>query len=135
MADPIRSTIDRYYSATYRLQTRRSPDFYNHPLMDRQLAFGKRIRTVREIRGLSQEELADLAHLHRTYIGGVERGERNVSLVSIWRIADALGVDPSVLFANAAESSARDFDRSQGGSSSGDLMTQRDKRWTKKQKR
>lgn len=62
-----------------------------------------RIRAIREGRGYSQERLAELASLHRTYIGGVERGERNVSLVNIWRIAEALGIAPSALFAPSAE--------------------------------
>jgi transcriptional regulator with XRE-family HTH domain len=68
--------------------------------MDRLIAFGSRMRAIREDRGYSQELLADLAHLHRTYISGVERGERNVSLVNIWRIADALEITPSTLFAD-----------------------------------
>ena len=59
------------------------------------------MKVVREDRGYSQERLAELARLHRTYIGGVERGERNVSLMNIWRIADALEVSPSVLFATS----------------------------------
>ena len=61
------------------------------------------MKAIREERGHSQERLSELARLHRTYIGGVERGERNVSLVNIWRIADALGVNPSVLFAAPEE--------------------------------
>lgn len=61
------------------------------------VAFGLRVRRKREERGISQETLAEYANLHRTYIGGVERGERNVSLVNILRIADALGVDASDL--------------------------------------
>ena len=61
------------------------------------------MKVIREDRGYSQELLADLAHLHRTYIGGVERGERNVSLVNIWRIADALEVPPSSLFADTRD--------------------------------
>lgn len=66
--------------------------------MDKRCAFGIRMKAIRESRGYSQERLAELAHLHRTYVGGVERGERNVSLVNIWRLADALDVDPAVFF-------------------------------------
>jgi transcriptional regulator with XRE-family HTH domain len=66
--------------------------------MHRKVAFGRRIRALRKDRGYSQELLAEIAGLHRTYVGGVERGERNVSLTNIWRIADALRVHPSELF-------------------------------------
>lgn len=71
--------------------------------MDPKIAFGKRVRAIREERGYSQELLAELACLHRTYIGGVERGERNVSLVNICRIGKALEVNPSELFARPDE--------------------------------
>ncbi|MCI0486379.1 MAG: helix-turn-helix domain-containing protein [Blastocatellia bacterium] len=57
--------------------------------------FGDRIRELRKAAGLSQEKLAELAELHRTYVSGVERGERNPSLISIARIARALGVSLS----------------------------------------
>ncbi|MCA0250495.1 MAG: helix-turn-helix domain-containing protein [Proteobacteria bacterium] len=60
--------------------------------------FGKRLREVRQKANLSQEELADLAGLDRSYIGGVERGERNVSLVNIHKIARALKIRPGDLF-------------------------------------
>lgn len=55
-------------------------------------AFGRRLRELRLSCGLSQEALADLADLHRTYVGSVERGERNVSLKNIHALANALGV-------------------------------------------
>jgi len=59
--------------------------------------FGDRIRKLRKTQGLSQEELAELAGLHRNYIGGIERGERNIALLNIVRLAKALGVSPSEL--------------------------------------
>ncbi len=59
--------------------------------------FGHRVREIRVSLGLSQEALAHAAELDRSYMGGVERGERNVSLDNIYRIARALGVDPSAL--------------------------------------
>jgi transcriptional regulator with XRE-family HTH domain len=59
--------------------------------------FGDQVRNQRKARGLSQEQLAELTGLHRTYIGGIERGERNVSLMNILRLAEALEVSPSDL--------------------------------------
>jgi transcriptional regulator with XRE-family HTH domain len=61
-------------------------------------AFGKRVRQLRTEKGLSQEALALACDLDRSYIGGVERGERNVSLVNIQKIATALGVPMRELF-------------------------------------
>ena len=58
---------------------------------------GERIRTSRTQAGRSQEELAATCGLHRTYIGAVERGERNVSLINIVRLARALRVKPADL--------------------------------------
>ena len=60
--------------------------------------FGKNVRTYRETRGLSQEKLAYLCGLHRTYIGSIERGERNISLGNIQKIANALQVKIIDLF-------------------------------------
>ena len=53
---------------------------------------GANIKRYRQELGLSQEDLANKADLHRTYIGGVERGERNITVESLQRITDALGV-------------------------------------------
>ena len=53
---------------------------------------GARVKETRSAKGLSQEALADVAGLHRTYIGSVERGERNLSLGNAYALADALGV-------------------------------------------
>lgn len=54
--------------------------------------FGQNVRRAREAMGISQEKLASLADMDRTYVGGVERGERNASLLNICKIADALGI-------------------------------------------
>jgi len=61
------------------------------------LAFGKRVRELRKQTGLSQEAFADKCGLDRTYIGGIERGERNVALRNINAIARALGISMSKL--------------------------------------
>ena len=58
------------------------------------ILFGKRLRELRLERNLSQEKLAELAELHRNYVGGIERGERNVSLVNIVKLAHGLNVRP-----------------------------------------
>lgn len=64
----------------------------------RRRALGERLRALRAERGLSQEGLAHLADLHRTYVGSVERGERNVGVDNLYALADALGVSPRDLF-------------------------------------
>ncbi|KKD39925.1 helix-turn-helix domain-containing protein [Limnoraphis robusta] len=58
---------------------------------------GSNIRQLRIKQGLSQEQLAEKADLHRTYVGAIERGERNVSLDNIVALAHALGVSASKL--------------------------------------
>ena len=65
------------------------------------LQFGQRVRAAREARGLSQERLAELAGLHRTYVSSLERGERNVGLDNVYALARALDVPPSALFEGA----------------------------------
>jgi transcriptional regulator with XRE-family HTH domain len=60
--------------------------------------FGNRVRVLRNAAGISQEELAFRAGIHRTYLGGIERGERNPSLKNIARIAKALNIKISELF-------------------------------------
>jgi transcriptional regulator with XRE-family HTH domain len=62
------------------------------------LSFGHRVRDLRQARGLSQEELAESAGVHRTYVSSLERGQRNVGLDNILAIAAALGVPASDLF-------------------------------------
>ncbi|MCC7308535.1 MAG: helix-turn-helix transcriptional regulator [Acidobacteria bacterium] len=74
----------------------------NRPLIK---DFGKRIRTMRTERSLSQEKLAELTGFHRTYIGMVERGERNISLANIGVFAATFEMSVSELF---------DFDTKRG---------------------
>lgn len=61
---------------------------------DLQRAVGENLRAYRRERGLSQEAFADLVGVHRTYMGGLERGERNLTLKSLERIAEQLRIEP-----------------------------------------
>jgi len=60
--------------------------------------FGRRLRVLREEQGFSQESLAELSGIHRTYVSSIERGERNVGFDNILKIAAALEVPPGSLF-------------------------------------
>jgi transcriptional regulator with XRE-family HTH domain len=60
---------------------------------DLQKTVGAHLKSYREERGLSQEAFAEVLGWHRTYVGGLERGERNLSLQAVERIADRLGLD------------------------------------------
>lgn len=66
---------------------------------DPRMAFGKTVRTLRTAAGISQERLADLADINRSYIGDVERGKRNISLVNMTKVAAALSVPLSRVIA------------------------------------
>ena len=61
---------------------------------DLQRTLGRNLKAYREARGLSQEAFADVLGVHRTYMGGVERGERNLTLRSVERIASKLELEP-----------------------------------------
>lgn len=67
---------------------------------DGRFSFGQRVRKLRIAAGLSQEKLALRSGLHRTYISSLERGQRNVSLENILKLADALGVPAANLLAD-----------------------------------
>lgn len=62
-----------------------------------QRAIGSNLRAYRQARGLSQEEFADLLKVHRTYMGSIERGERNLTLRSVERIVERLKEEPLTL--------------------------------------
>ena len=63
--------------------------------------FGESLRVERKRQGISQEQLALLAEVNRTYVGGVERGEENISLLTIQKLSAVLKVKPSALLAQA----------------------------------
>jgi transcriptional regulator with XRE-family HTH domain len=65
---------------------------------DIRVRFGKAVRQKRQKLGVSQEAFADICQLDRTYIGGIERGERNVALINIEKIAKALQIPIAQLF-------------------------------------
>lgn len=69
---------------------------------DLQRSVGRNLRRYRQARGLSQEDFADLVGVHRTYMGGLERGERNLTLKSLERIATVIAVDPLELLQERA---------------------------------
>ncbi len=62
------------------------------------IKFGEKVRITRKEKGLSQEELAHKANLHRTYIGMIERAEKNITLVNIEKVANALEISIKDLF-------------------------------------
>lgn len=67
-----------------------------------QRQFGRNLRAYRASHGLSQEALADVLGVHRTYMGGVERGERNLTLRSVERLAERLGLEPLAMLGETA---------------------------------
>lgn len=71
--------------------------------MDIKILVGKRVKELRNKVGISQEELADNAHLDRTYITSVERGKRNISIVNIEKLAKALQVSLAEFFSFSEE--------------------------------
>lgn len=75
---------------------------------DLQRAVGRNLRTYREAKNLSQEAFADVLGVHRTYMGGVERGERNLTLKSVERIAERIGVEPLALLGQGARTAAHE---------------------------
>ena len=75
-----------------------SPVYASHPTL---VAFGRSVREARAERGVSQEELAHLAGIDRSYMSSIERGAQNLGLMSMHRIAEALGVTLSELVLNA----------------------------------
>lgn len=65
--------------------------------MDINTTFANNMRSIRLKKHISQEKLAELCHLHRTYISLVERGQRNISLKNVEKIAEGLGIEPYIL--------------------------------------
>lgn len=59
--------------------------------------FGEHVREIRKAKGLSQEALAEKAGVHRTYVGMIERGEKNITILNILKISSALDIPPNIL--------------------------------------
>jgi transcriptional regulator with XRE-family HTH domain len=74
---------------------------------DLQRTFGRNVRQLRLDRGLSQESLADALDVHRTFVGGVERGERNLTLRTVERLCERLDADPLVLLGGTRRPAVR----------------------------
>jgi len=74
---------------------------------DLQRRVGLNMRAIRDAQGLSQEAFADLLGVHRTYMGGLERGERNLTLKTVERLAERLDVDADRLLCGIVRRSAR----------------------------
>ncbi len=77
------------------------------PTLSPKKLFASNLRRIRIATGLSQEALAERAELHRTYVSSIERGERNISLENIFRLAEALGVDSRELLAPEKKSGGK----------------------------
>ncbi|MGP5231767.1 helix-turn-helix domain-containing protein [Psychrobacter celer] len=60
---------------------------------ERMIAFGKRVREMRKSKGISQERLAEMAGIDRSYMGNIERGEKNITLKKAYEICDALEIE------------------------------------------
>jgi transcriptional regulator with XRE-family HTH domain len=60
---------------------------------DRMIAFGKRVREMRKSKGISQERLAEMSGIDRSYMGNIERGEKNITLKKAYEICDALDIE------------------------------------------
>lgn len=60
---------------------------------ERMIAFGRRVREVRKSKGISQERLAEIAGIDRSYMGNIERGEKNITLKKAYEICDALDIE------------------------------------------
>jgi len=77
---------------------KKSPSFSGNPAL---VGLGKAVRAARKAKGLSQEALAEIAGIDRSYMGGIERGEHNLAIMNLLKIADALGVKASSLMDEA----------------------------------
>lgn len=77
---------------------------------DKLLAFGQRVRYLRKNKGISQEEMAAMAGIDRSYMGHIERGEKNITLTKIYQVSDALGIDVADLFPRAGDNGVSSAD-------------------------
>jgi XRE family transcriptional regulator, regulator of sulfur utilization len=76
------------------------------PLSPRHRALGDALRVLRKARGWTQETLSDYSGLTTNYVGDTERGERNISMTSLWQFADGFGIPASELLREAEQQAA-----------------------------
>jgi transcriptional regulator with XRE-family HTH domain len=75
--------------------------------MDIRRTFGANVRRYRLAAGLSQEAVAERMGVDRAYVSGIERGKQNATLLTVWQVAEALGVRPAALFDESSETRRR----------------------------
>ncbi|MEG0976337.1 MAG: helix-turn-helix transcriptional regulator [Comamonas sp.] len=75
-------------------------ELHKQELLALQRKFGEQLRELRHSKEMTLEQVAEASELHANYVGSVERGERNISLYNIWRIADSLGLQADRLLQN-----------------------------------
>lgn len=95
---PELSLIERGLMVVTSLASARLTYEWNVKKTDPRIVFGKHVAALRKERGWSQEQLALESGLARSYLGGVERGQRNISLLNIYRLAESLSLPPAALF-------------------------------------
>ena len=94
----VTTIFDTYSPWTFRRHPRLNKRMYSPDHQADLVKFGQRLRELRIAKGFSQEALALSSGLDRSYVGGVERGQRNVSLINILKLATALNINPQELF-------------------------------------
>lgn len=107
------------WSASYSLSHLDRQNWYFEPVSSARSEInqtaGRNIRSIREKMGLSQDVFADRCGIHRTYVGAIERGESNITLDTLARVATAAGIKPQALLNNPASATSHDSKKTARG--------------------